>query len=47
MKLKEMGILVRQFDKERLKDYNRITIGSREQMQALTEALRQILEERQ
>lgn len=47
LKLKEMGILVRHFDKERLKDYNRITIGSREQMQALTEALRQILEERQ
>ncbi len=46
LKLKEMGILVRHFDKERLRDYNRITIGSMEQMQALTEALRQILEEK-
>ena len=46
LKLKEMGILVRHFDKERLRDYNRITIGSREQMQALMDALQQILEEK-
>lgn len=46
LKLKEMGILVRHFDKERLRDYNRITIGSREQMQALIQALQQILEEK-
>lgn len=46
LKLKEMGILVRHFDKERLRDYNRITIGSREQMQALMDALTQILEEK-
>lgn len=46
LKLKEMGILVRHFDKERLRDYNRITIGSREQMQAMMDALQQILEEK-
>ena len=38
--------MVRHFDKERLRDYNRITIGSREQMQALMDALQQILEEK-
>ena len=46
LKLKELGIKVRHFDKERLRDYNRITIGSREQMQALIQALQQILEEK-
>ena len=47
LRLKERGILVRHFDKPRLKDYNRITIGSREQMQALVDALRQEVEEAQ
>ena len=42
--LRENGILVRHFDKPRLKDYNRITIGSREQMKALVAALAEILE---
>lgn len=45
LKLKENGILVRHFDAERLQDFNRITIGSREQMQSLVDALRKILEE--
>ncbi|MCQ2463091.1 MAG: histidinol-phosphate transaminase [Clostridia bacterium] len=40
--LKQKGILVRHFDKERLKQYNRITIGSAEQMRILTEALKEI-----
>ena len=34
-KLKEAGILVRWFDKDRIRDFCRITIGSREQMEAL------------
>jgi len=34
-RLKENGILVRWFDKDRLRDYVRVTIGSREQMEAL------------
>ena len=45
LKLKEAGILVRHFDTERLKEYNRITIGSREQMDALLGAVKTILEE--
>ena len=39
--LKKRGILVRHFNKPRLSDYNRITIGTREQMQALVNAMRQ------
>lgn len=45
-KLKAKGILVRHFDKERIKDYNRITIGTREQMEAFTSAVREILDEK-
>ncbi len=45
-KLKERGILVRHFDKEKLRDYNRITIGSPAQMEALIATLSQLLEER-
>lgn len=41
--LKEKGILIRHFDKKRLKDYNRITIGSRQQMETLIDALKEIL----
>ena len=43
--LRQRGILVRHFDKERIRDYNRITVGTREQMDALLKALREILEE--
>ncbi len=43
--LREKGILVRYFDKPRLRNYNRITIGSREQMKVLVQALTEILEE--
>jgi len=43
--LKERGILVRHFDSRRLTDYNRITIGSREDMEMLLTALKEILEE--
>ncbi len=45
-KLKENGILVRHFNKERIRDYNRITIGTEEQMMALLGAIKRILEER-
>ncbi|MCQ2530049.1 MAG: histidinol-phosphate transaminase [Lachnospiraceae bacterium] len=41
--LKERGILVRHFETERLKDYNRITIGSMEQMQELIDVLKELL----
>ncbi len=45
LRLKDKGILVRHFDKPRLKEYNRITIGSREQMDAFLTAIKEILEE--
>lgn len=41
--LKDRGILVRHFDKARISAYNRITIGTDEQMEALLLALREIL----
>jgi len=40
--LKRRGILVRYFDKDSLKDYVRITIGTKSQMQALLDAIEQI-----
>jgi histidinol-phosphate aminotransferase len=43
-KLKDRGILVRYFDTDRLKPYVRITIGTREQMDALLTAIKEILE---
>ena len=42
--LKQRGILVRHFTKERIKDYNRITVGTAEQMQALIRAVQEITE---
>ncbi|MBR2722587.1 MAG: histidinol-phosphate transaminase [Clostridia bacterium] len=43
--LKERGILVRHFSTPSIKDYNRITVGTREQMQAFLNGVRKILEE--
>ena len=40
--LRERGILVRYFDKPRLNDRLRITIGTDEQMDAVIEALREL-----
>jgi len=44
--LKERGILIRHFTKERICDYNRITIGTAEQMKLFIDAVKNILEER-
>lgn len=43
--LREKSILVRHFDKENLSDFLRITIGTAEQMEALLQAIQEILEE--
>ena len=43
--LKERGVLVRHFETPRLRDFNRITIGSEEQMETFLRILAQILEE--
>ena len=43
-KLKDNGILVRHFGSERIKDYVRISVGTREDMQCLVKTLEKILE---
>jgi len=43
--LRRKGILVRHFTLERIADFNRITVGSREQMEAFITAVKEILEE--
>lgn len=44
-KLRERGILVRHFTKPRIAQYNRITVGSRAQMEEFVGAIKTILEE--
>lgn len=45
LELKEKGVLVRHFTAPRITEYNRITIGSREEMQILVSKIKEILEE--
>ncbi|MBR5701674.1 MAG: histidinol-phosphate transaminase [Oscillospiraceae bacterium] len=45
--MKEKGILIRHFTTERIKDYNRITIGTADQMENFIAGVRECLEERQ
>ena len=44
-RLREKGILVRHFETDRLRDYNRITVGDKAQMQALIKAMEEIVNE--
>ena len=44
-KLRERGILVRHFNNPLIAQYNRITVGTRAEMQALLDAIADILEE--
>ena len=45
LRLKKKGVLIRHFDTPRLCQYNRITVGSREQMEIFMEKLKEVLEE--
>ncbi|MBQ9150605.1 MAG: histidinol-phosphate transaminase [Clostridia bacterium] len=45
LELKRRGILVRHFNKENIAEYNRITIGTKEQMEAFIATVKTILEE--
>lgn len=44
--LKSEGILVRHFKKERIKEYNRITVGTRGEMDALLSSIKKIIKEK-
>ena len=41
--LKSRGILIRNFNDERIKEYNRITIGSMEEMKIFIEKVKEII----
>ena len=46
LKLKERGILIRHFTIPKISDYNRITIGTKDQMDCLIRTIKEILEEK-
>lgn len=45
LKLKEKGVLIRHFENDRISDFNRITIGSREEMEIFISKVKEILGE--
>ena len=45
LRMKQKGVLIRHFDTPRLRQYNRITVGSREQMEIFMKILKEVLEE--
>ncbi len=44
LKLKEKGVLVRHFTADRISDFNRVTVGSREEMQTFIQTVKDIME---
>ena len=44
-RLRERGVIIRHWDKPEISDYNRITIGSREQMDVLLRETRRVIDE--
>ena len=46
LKLKERGVLVRHFGSERIKDFNRVTIGTKKQMDVFLSCVEEILKEK-
>ena len=44
LKLKENGVLVRHFTLDRICQYNRVTIGSKEEMQTFIQTVKDIME---
>ena len=46
-KLKDRGILIRHFSKEKIRDYNRVTIGTDEEMDIFLQRIDEILKEAQ
>ena len=42
--MKEKGVLVRHFDKDRIREFNRVTIGTARQMELFLEITKNILE---
>lgn len=47
LKLKEKGVLIRHFDSERIKEFNRVTVGSPDQMRTFIKRIEEILEDNQ
>ena len=45
LSLKDRGILIRHFKDERISEYNRVTIGSEEEMEVFLEVIKQIISE--
>ena len=45
LKLKEKGVLIRHFDQKEISDYNRITIGTKEDNIILLSTIKEILKE--
>ena len=43
--MKARGVLIRHFTKTRMAQYNRVTIGSREQMDVFLKVLGEVIEE--